>query len=350
MVLFRKGLSMSKGRVTSGMRPTGSLHLGNLLGALDNWIHLQDDYECFYFIVDWHALTTPGGGDAVGFENVAFLRTRVKEMAVDWIAAGLDPEKSAIFVQSHVPEVAELHLLFSMITPLGWLERNPTYREMVQGYKIESPSYGLLGYPTLQSADILIYKGDFVPVGRDQVSHVNMTRDLAQRFNSLYGKDVFPITKALLTEVPKVPGLDSVEKKMSKSAGNYIALSDDAAETTRKIKSMFTDPKKIRKNDKGHPDGCVVFAFQGIYNKNEVSTVCSECEEGARGCVECKMQLAGKMNEALKPIRDKRIELENKPQVINEILRAGAEKARGVARQTLMEVSEVMNLPPKEIF
>jgi tryptophanyl-tRNA synthetase len=341
---------MSKGRVTSGMRPTGSLHLGNLLGALDNWIRLQDEYECFYFIVDWHALTTPGGGDAVGFENVAFLRARVKEMAVDWLSAGLDPEKSAIFVQSHVPEIAELHLLFSMITPLGWLERNPTYKEMVQGYKIESPSYGLLGYPTLQSADILIYKGDFVPVGRDQEAHVNMTRDLAQRFNSLYGKDVFPITKALLTEVPKVPGLDSVERKMSKSAGNYIALSDDPEETTKKIRSMFTDPEKIRKDDKGHPDGCVVFAFHGIYNKSEASTIRSECEEGARGCVDCKMQLAGKMNEALDPIRDKRKELESKPKVINEILRAGAEKARGVAQQTLLEVSEVMNLPPKEIF
>ncbi len=332
------------------MRPTGSLHLGNLLGALDNWIRLQDEYECFYFIVDWHALTTPGGGDAVGFENVSLLRTRVKEMAVDWISAGLDPEKSAIFVQSHVPEVAELHLLFSMITPLGWLERNPTYKEMVQGYKIESPSYGLLGYPTLQSADILLYKGDFVPVGRDQEAHVNMTRDLAQRFNSLYGKDIFPITKALLTEVPKVPGLDSVDRKMSKSAGNYIALSDDPAETTKKIKSMFTDPQKIRKDDKGHPEGCVVFAFHGIYNKSEVSSVRSECKGGERGCVDCKMQLAGKMNEALEPIRDKRNELENEPKVINDILRAGAEKARGVAQQTLQEVTEVMNLPPKEIF
>jgi tryptophanyl-tRNA synthetase len=341
---------MSKGRVTSGMRPTGSLHLGNLLGALDNWVRLQDEYECFYFIVDWHALTTPGGGDAVGFENVAFLRARVREMAIDWVSGGLDPDKSAIFVQSHVPEVAELHLLFSMITPLGWLERNPTYREMVQGYKIESPSYGLLGYPTLQSADILIYKGEFVPVGKDQEVHVNMTRDLAQRFNSLYGKDVFPITKALLTEVPKVPGLDSVERKMSKSAGNYIALSDDAEETTAKIKSMFTDPVKIRKNDKGHPDGCVVFAFHGIYNKDGVLVVRSECEEGSRGCVDCKMQLASDMNEALRPIREKRIELETEPEIINEILRAGAGKAQGVARQTLEEVRDVMNLPPKEIL
>ena len=235
---------MGRKRVTSGMRPTGSMHLGNLLGALDNWVRLQDDYDCFFFIVDWHALTTPGGGTAVGYENVGDLRNRVREIAVDWIAAGLDPGKCSIFIQSHVPEVAELHLLFSMITPLGWLERNPAYRDMVQSYRIESPSYGLLGYPTLQAADILAYKGDYVPVGKDQEAHVNMTRDLGQRFNSLYGKKVFPITETLLTPVPKVPGLDSVDRKMSKSSGNYIAVSDSAEETVAKIRSMYTDPVK----------------------------------------------------------------------------------------------------------
>jgi tryptophanyl-tRNA synthetase len=329
------------------MRPTGSLHLGNLHGALNNWVKLQDDYECFYFIVDWHALTTPGGGDAVGYENVAFLNDRVYEMAIDWVASGLDPDKCSILIQSHVPEIAELHLLFSMVTPLGWLERNPTYKEMVQGYHIESPSYGLLGYPTLQSADILIYKGEYVPVGKDQEAHVNMTRDLAQRFNSLYGKDVFPITKTLLTEVPKVPGLDDVNKKMSKSARNYIAISFTEEETTQKVKSMFTDPEKIRKDDLGHPDGCVVHAFHGIYNRAEVTTVRGECEKGERGCVDCKMELAGKMNEALAPIRSKRRELEANPAIIDEILRAGAEKARGIARATITEVREVMNLPSR---
>ncbi len=338
---------MKKRRVTSGMRPTGSLHLGNLLGALDNWIRLQDEYDCFYFIVDWHALTTPGGGDAVGFENVGDLRAKVMEMAVDWVAAGLDPEKSAIFVQSHVPEVAELHLLFSMITPLGWLERNPTYKEMLLGYKIEFPSYGLLGYPTLQSADILMYKGEFVPVGKDQEAHVNMTRDLAARFNNLYGKQVFPITESLLTEVPKVPGLDSVDRKMSKSAGNYIAISFGEDETTEKIKSMFTDPKKIRKNDKGHPDGCVVFAFHGIYNKTEIELIETECRNGERGCVDCKMELARAMNAALGPIREKRTELVSKPELIKDILKAGASRARNVARETLMEVREAMNIPPR---
>ena len=258
---------MSKGRVTSGMRPTGSIHLGNLHGALDNWVKLQNDYECYFFIVDWHALTTPGGGDALGYENVSRMRENVVEMAVDWVAAGLDPDKCSIFVQSHVPEVAELHLIFSMITPLGWLERNPTYKEMVLGYKIEIPSYGLLGYPTLQAADILVYKGNFVPVGKDQEAHVNMTRDLAQRFNSLYGREVFPITQVLLTQVPKVPGIDSVDKKMSKSAGNYIAIALFGGAHEELVRTMFTDPVKMRKNDKGHPDGCVVYAFHGLYNK-----------------------------------------------------------------------------------
>ncbi len=339
---------MGKKRVTSGMRPTGSMHLGNLLGALNNWVRLQDEYECFYFIVDWHALTTPGGGSAVGYENLGRLRDNIREMAVDWISAGLDPDKCSIFVQSHVPEVAELHLLFSMITPLGWLERNPTFREMVQGYKIESPSYGLLGYPTLQAADILAYKGEYVPVGRDQEAHVNMTRDLAQRFNSLYGKNVFPITETLLTEVPKVPGLDSVDRKMSKSAGNYIALSFSGEETVKCIRNMFTDPVKIRKDDPGHPGGCVVFAFHGIYNRPELEAVRSECESGARGCVDCKMQLAERMNDELEPVRNRRRELEEKPETVIEILRAGAKRAREVAGETLREVREAMSLPERE--
>jgi len=341
---------MSKGRVTSGMRPTGSIHLGNLHGALDNWVKLQNDYECFFFIVDWHALTTPGGGDAVGYENVSKMRENVVDMAIDWVASGLDPEKCAIFVQSHVPEVAELHLIFSMITPLGWLERNPTYREMVLGYKIEHPSYGLLGYPTLQAADILVYKGNFVPVGKDQEAHVNMTRDLAQRFNSLYGREVFPITQVLLTQVPKVPGIDSVDKKMSKSAGNHIALAYSEEQTAAIVRTMFTDPLKIRKNDKGHPDGCVVYAFHGLYNKLEQPVVRSECEEGARGCVDCKKQLAARMNEALRPIRESRGELKERPDRIKEILMDGATRARAVARTTIAEVREALNLPPEEIF
>jgi tryptophanyl-tRNA synthetase len=340
---------MSKGRVTSGMRPTGGIHLGNLHGALDNWVKLQNEYECYFFIVDWHALTTPGGGDALGYENVSRMRENVFEMAVDWVAAGLDPNKCSIFVQSHVPEVAELHLIFSMITPLGWLERNPTYKEMVLGYKIEHPSLGLLGYPTLQAADILVYKGNFVPVGKDQEAHVNMTRDLAQRFNSLYGREVFPITQVLLTQVPKVPGIDSVDKKMSKSAGNSIAVGCSEERTMELVRTMFTDPVKMRKNDKGHPDGCVVYAFHGLYNKAEQPVVRRECEEGLRGCVDCKKALAAKLNEALRGIRERRRELMDKPDRIKDILMSGASRARAVAQATLGEVREALNLPPKEI-
>ena len=340
---------MSKKKVTSGMRPTGDIHLGNLLGALNNWVSLQDRYECYFFIVDWHSLTTPGGGEAVGYENVGSLRENVLGMAIDWMAAGLDPERSAVFVQSHVPEVAELHLIFSMVTPLGWLERNPTYKDMVNSYAIESPSYGLLGYPTLQSADILVYKGDFVPVGKDQEAHVNMTRDLALRFNNLYGRDVFPVTEALMTEVPKVPGIDSVDRKMSKSAGNHIALSLSEEETAAKINSMFTDPVKIRKNDPGHPDGCVVFAFHKIYNEGLLDSIRTECEKGERGCVDCKKQLAESMNSLLRPLREKRKELEGKPEEVWDILAEGAVRARRVAAETLREVRETMNLPERRM-
>jgi tryptophanyl-tRNA synthetase len=269
-------------------------------------------------------------------------------MAIDWVAAGLDPGKCAIFIQSHVKEGAELHLLFSMMTPLGWRERNPTYKEMVLGYKIEHPSYGLLGYPTLQAADILAYKGEFVPVGKDQEAHVNMTRDLAQRFNSLFGREVFPLTEVLPTEIPKVPGIDAADKKMSKSSGNYIALAHDEAATAERVRIMFTDPVKIRKNDKGHPDGCVVYAFHGFYNKAEQPLVRGECEAGLRGCVDCKKRLAERMNEALRPIRERRRNLAAHPGRIRDILIDGAAKARDAARATLDEVRDAMNLPPKD--
>ncbi|MEO0074676.1 MAG: tryptophan--tRNA ligase [candidate division WOR-3 bacterium] len=335
---------MSKKVITSGMRPTGSLHLGNLHGALENWIKLQDQYNCFYFIVDWHSLTTPGSINSAGYQYPEHLANNVYQMALDWLSAGLDPQKATIFVQSHVPQVAELFLLLSMITPLGWLERNPTYREMLEDYKIEYPSFGLLGYPTLQAADILIYKGELVPVGKDQESHVNLSRDIAGRFNNLYGKNVFPLPEPLLTETPKIPRLDDVNKKMSKSGGNYIAIAHSEEETVNRIKNMFTDPVKIRKNDKGHPDGCVVFAFHKIYNKAEINVVRTECEAGERGCVDCKMELAGKMNNALLPIRNRRKELAAQPQTIKEILNNGAQKARLVAQNTLEEVKEIMKL------
>ncbi|MEO0072595.1 MAG: tryptophan--tRNA ligase [candidate division WOR-3 bacterium] len=330
--------------ITSGMRPTGSLHLGNLIGALENWVKLQNDYQCFYFIVDWHSLTTPGSVNSVGYQYTDKLADNIYQMALDWLSAGLDPNRSIIFIQSHVPEVAELFLLLGMITPLGWLERNPTYREMLEDYKIEYPTYGLLGYPTLQAADILIYKGEYVPVGKDQESHVNLARDIAGRFNNIYGKNVFPLPEPLLTQMPKVPSLDNPNKKMSKSSGNYIAIAHTPEETTERVKNMFTDPTKIRKNDIGHPDGCVVFNFHVIYSKDKINTIRIECETGKRGCVDCKMELADAMNNALSVIRERRKELASKPQFIKEVLLDGAQKARLVAQQTLSEVKDVMKL------
>jgi tryptophanyl-tRNA synthetase len=330
--------------ITSGMRPTGSLHLGNLLGALNNWVKLQEDYQCFYFIVDWHSLTTPGSINSVGYQYPEHLKDNVYQMAIDWLSAGLDPNRSIIFIQSHVPEVAQLFLLLGMITPLGWLERNPTYREMLEDYKIEYPSYGLLGYPTLQAADILIYKGEYVPVGKDQESHVNLARDIAGRFNNIYGKPIFPLPEPLLTETPRVPSLDNPNKKMSKSSGNYIAIAHSPQQTTELVKSMFTDPEKIRKYDKGHPDGCVVFIFHKIYSKENLEIIRDECQAGKRGCVDCKMELACAMNEALSEIRQRRQELLKKPQEIRDILVEGAQKARVIAQKTLQEVNEVMKL------
>ncbi|GIV16718.1 MAG: tryptophan--tRNA ligase [Armatimonadota bacterium] len=325
---------MSKSRLLSGMQPTGVLHLGNLEGALRNWVLLQEQYESYFCIVDWHALTTLA-------ERPEEIPHNVREVAIDYIAAGLDPQKCAIFVQSHVKEHAELHLLFSMITPLGWLERVPTYKEKRENLQIESVSYGLLGYPVLQAADILIYKAAVVPVGEDQLPHLELTREIARRFNFLYG-EVFPEPQALLTPAARVPGLDG--RKMSKSYNNAIYLSDDAQTVTQKVKQAYTDPLKIRKNDPGHPEGCVVFALHQIYSKQEVATIESECRAGQRGCVDCKMQLADNLNSALDPLRHRRQELLAKAGELERILKEGAEKARAVASETMKEVRKVMHL------
>ncbi len=325
---------MEKKRLLSGMQPTGQLHLGNLEGALANWVRLQDQFEAFYTIVDWHALTTLS-------ENTEAIKKNVREVAIDFLSAGLDPEKCSIFVQSHVKEHAELHLLFSMITPVSWLERVPTYKEKTEQLQIESASYGLLGYPVLQAADILIYKADVVPVGRDQLPHLELTREVGRRFNFLYGP-VFPDCKAELTEIPLMPGTDG--RKMSKSYGNAIYMCDSEKDTAEKVRSMFTDPVKIRKDDPGHPDGCAVYAMHGVYNKGELEQIRIECEAGSRGCVACKKQFTDILNARLAPIREKRAELEQNPKLVDEILAEGARKARIVAAQTMAEVRAAMNL------
>jgi len=322
---------MSKPRLLSGMQPTGLLHLGNLEGALTNWVKLQDEYEAFYVIVDWHALTTL-------YDKTELVKQYTREVAIDFLAAGLDPEKCAVFVQSHVKEHAELHLLLSMITPVSWLERVPTYREKQEELKIGSASYGLLGYPVLQAADILLYKANAVPVGQDQLPHLEIAREIGRRFNYLYS-DVFPDCEARLTEYAAMPGLDG--RKMSKSYGNAIYIADSPEETIAKVRTMFTDPTKIHKTDPGHPEGCAVFNMQKAYGRTDMH---DDCEAGRIGCVECKMRLAAFLNDRLAPIRARRAELVAHPEQLDAILSSGAEKARKVARETMGEVRRVMNL------
>ena len=319
-----------KGRLLSGMQPTGLLHLGNLEGALANWVKLQDEYEAFYFVADWHSLTTL-------YSKTELIKEYTREVATDFLAAGLDPEKCAIFVQSHVKEHAELHLLLSMVTPVSWLERVPTYKEKQENILTESASYGLLGYPVLQAADILIYKANAVPVGRDQLPHLELSREIGRRFNYIYGQ-IFPDCEAKLTEYPAMPGLDG--RKMSKSYGNAIYIADSPEETWEKVRMMFTDPTKIRKNDPGHPEGCAVYGMLDVYGQADMH---KDCEEGKIGCVQCKKRLADFLNTKLAPIREKRTELKEHPEKLDEILAAGAEKARAVARETMAEVREVMH-------
>lgn len=326
-----------KKRILSGMRPTGRFHLGNYFGALENWVRLQDDYECFFAVVDWHALTT-------GYENTAELRANIREMVIDWVSAGLNPEKSVIFVQSQVKEHAELHLLLSMVTPLSWLERVPTYKEQLRELEgREINTYGFLGYPVLQAADILIYKAEVVPVGEDQLPHIELTREIARRFNHFYGP-VFPEPQALLGKAAVLPGLDG--RKMSKSYGNHIMLAASPAEVEEKVKLMVTDPARIRKKDPGHPEVCNVFTFHRLFNPAGWSEVELQCRAGEIGCVECKRQLARFVDNFLEPIRAKREELEKHPDLVEDIIREGNKKAREVATRTMAEVRAAMRLEP----
>ena len=325
-------------RVLSGMRPTGNLHLGNYLGALDNWVRLQDEYDCFYFVANWHALTTDAQNSGQAPESTI-------EMAADWLGAGLDPERSTLFIQSLVPEHAELHLIFSMVTPLGWLERVPTFKEMVEQLGLESPSYGLLGYPLLQAADILMYKAQWVPVGIDQVPHVELTREVARRFNNTW-KPIFPEPGAKLTEIPKVPGTDG--RKMSKSLNNAILLSDTAEEITAKIKPMVTDPARKRRSDPGNPEICPVFDLHKIFTPDaEREAAATGCRTAGIGCLDCKAVLLKHMIPPLAKIREGRERFAAKPRQIVEILHEGSRRARVFAQRTMDEVRSVINLEPK---
>jgi len=325
-----------KKRVLSGMRPTGPLHLGNLHGALANWVAMQQEYDCFYFIADWHALTSD-------YEDPNAIAGYVRQMVIDWLSAGLSPDQSTLFVQSHIKEHAELYLILSMITPVPWLERNPTYKDqIVQLSNKDLSTFGFLGYPVLQAADIIIYKADGVPVGIDQVPHVEITREIARRFNYFYG-EVFPEPDSILTETPKILGIDG--RKMSKSYDNAIFLADSLDDIFAKTAQMFTDPQRARRSDPGNPEVCNVFEFHKIYSDKEtVNTIDHECRNAQIGCVECKQKMAQNLIDALEPIRAKREYYQARPQLVDEIIFEGSNKARKVAQQTMAEVKTAIKI------
>ncbi len=322
---------MPEKRVLSGMRPSGRLHLGHLEGVLRNWLRLQEEYDCFFFVADWHALTdnldTSGRAD------------NIRSMAADWLSVGIDPEKCTMFIQSEVPSHAELHLLLSMVTPVGWLERCPTYKDKVNGAGAASPSFGLLGYPVLQTADILIYRAESVPVGQDQVAHLEIAREITRRFNGIYG-DVFPEPEPLLTSSAKLAGLDG--RKMSKSYGNSILISDGDEDIKKKVQTMITDPARVYRKDKGHPEVCGVFAWHGIFSPEECGGLASSCREALIGCSDCKKKLSSGIISSLGPVREKRNEIENKPELIRDVLSDGARRAAAAAGETMELVKKAM--------
>lgn len=325
-----------KQRVVSGMRPTGRLHIGHYHGVLENWIRIQDDFDCFFFVADWHSLTTE-------YADTSGIKDNIREMVLDWVAFGLDPSKCLVFRQSMVPHHAELNLILSMITPVSWLERCPTYKEMQENLETKDLStFGFLGYPVLMAADIILYKATRVPVGQDQLPHLEITREITRRFNYLYGH-VFPEPEALLTETPKLLGLDG--RKMSKSYGNSIYLSDTAEETTKKVLSMMTDPARVRRTDPGEPDVCVAFNLHRIYVPQEkLEEIIPACRNAAIGCVECKRILAGCMNERLAPSRAKRVEMAANPGFVDDLLLDGSRRASLVSDAVMAEAREALKL------
>jgi tryptophanyl-tRNA synthetase len=323
-------------RVLSGMRPTGKLHLGNYVGALENWVGMQDEYECYFCVVDWHALTTD-------YADTSKVKENSLEVVFDWLAAGLDPERSVLFLQSHVPAHAELHLLLSMITPLGWLERVPTYKEQRDNIKDKDlGTYGFLGYPLLMASDILVYKGNAVPVGEDQVAHVEITREIARRFNGFYG-EVFPEPQALLTPARKLPGTDG--RKMSKSYGNTIQLADPEPVVRQKLKTMVTDPARVRRTDKGNPDVCPVGDLHKIFSSKETMAKVNEgCRSAGIGCIECKGWAADALVGLLNPMQERRRNFEENPRLAWDILEAGSERARQTSGETMKDVRAAMGM------
>ena len=320
------------------MRPSGRLHLGNYLGALTNCVELQEEYDCIYSIVDVNALNDMQG------EATREIQPNIREMALDWLAAGIDPERSTVFVQSHVPEVMILHTLLSMVTPLGWLMRVPTFKDKVRQMQEteETVSYALVGYPVLMTADIILYKADTIPIGQDQVPHLELSREIVRRFNHLYGP-TFPEPQAKLTEFPLIVGLDG-KQKMSKSLDNDIELAATPEETRARVATAFTDPQRLRRTDPGRPEVCNVYALHRYFNPDKLDEVYQKCTTAQMGCVEDKQLLADGINNALEPFRERRRELVGRKGYVQDVLREGARRAQAIARETLSEVREKMGL------
>lgn len=332
-------MNNNKKIILSGMRPTGKLHIGHYVGALENWVELQKDYMNYHLIADYHTLTTNLDTSNIFDDTI--------EMAIDWIASGIDPEKSPIFRQSKIKEHTELFLIFSMLITKARLEKNPTLKEQIKDLNLQTVMYGHLGYPVLQAADILLYKGDYVPVGEDQVPHVEITRQIAGAFNERYkkgnGSAIFPIPEPKITKFARLPGLDG-KAKMSKSLDNTILISDNEENIKSKIKKAFTDPNKLRKGDKGNPDICLIFTYQKKFNESEVNDIREGCSSGTLGCFDCKMKVADKIHKYFTPVREKRIILEKEKDKVLEILKEGENKAKTVAENTMSEVREAMKL------
>lgn len=322
-------------RVLSGYRPTGRLHLGHWHGNLTEMVNLQKDYECFFFVADWHALTTD-------YQSPGDINFFTREMILDWLAAGLDPSKSTLYCQSDIPQVAELALYFGFVTPLSWLERNPTYKEQLRELKgRELATYGFVGYPVLQAADILIVKAEGVPIGEDQLPHLELTREIARRFNYFYG-DFFPEPQAILSKAKRVPGTDG--RKMSKSYDNAIFLTDSPEEIRKKVSQMVTDPARVKRTDPGHPEVCSVFSLHRLYSEKDLSSIEEECRNALRGCVECKKELAEKIINSLAGFQAKRKELEKEPQIVEDILSEGAKRVREIAESVILTVRKKLHL------
>ncbi len=329
-------MAEKKGRVFSGARPTGRQHLGNYLGAIRSYVALQDDYECIYCIVDLHALTT--------MEDTVGLRENVREMALDWLAAGIRPEETIVFVQSHVPEVTELHTILSMVTPLGKLTDLPTFKEKAR-LQPDNINYGLVGYPVLMTADIVLYKASVVPVGVDQAPHIEFAREVVRSFNYRYHTDVLVEPMMKSTETPRVLGTDG-QQKMSKSLDNHIEMAATPEETLRRVMTMVTDPARVRRSDPGNPDVCNVFSMHRVFSgPEEVAMVDAECRRAGIGCVECKQLFARNLNTHLEPFRARRAQLAQEPDFVWDVLRDGAHRAQAIARQTMSQVRQAVGLP-----